>query len=61
MDITAFIIRILGAVANAFNISKKKSYSNDSANAIANNDDGVLKSDETFADLADKSKSNKPK
>lgn len=55
-DIAELTVRILNAVLNLLNIKKAKEYEDDPSTAIANNDDGVLKSDKTFAELAQQSK-----
>ena len=48
-----FLIRILGAIADAFNRKKKKEYADNPSDAISNGG-RVYKSDKSFTDLADK-------
>lgn len=50
------LVRFFAAVLNLFNQRKAKEYADDPATAIANSDDGVFKSDKTFAELAAESK-----
>lgn len=50
------LVRFFAAVLNLFNRKKAKEYADDPATAIANSDDGVFKSDKTFAELAAESK-----
>lgn len=58
MGWVAVVTRILDGVMDAINISKKKKYADDAASTIANGD-GVRKSESSFADLADKSGSDR--
>lgn len=48
--------RALDGVMDAINRKKKKDAANDAANAIANGGGRVRKSEESFSDLAEKSK-----
>ncbi|MBU2897697.1 hypothetical protein [Vibrio hepatarius] len=50
------LARFFAAALNLLNRKKAKEYADDPAAAIANSDDGVLKSDKTFAELASESK-----
>lgn len=50
-----FLQRILEAIANVLNRNKKDEYADNSADTIANGG-SVQHSDQTFSDLADKSK-----
>ena len=60
MNYLSFLIRLLEVLANVFNISKKKKYTDDPAGAIANNpDNGVQQSDKSFSDLADEAERDK--
>ncbi|KJY84822.1 hypothetical protein TW81_02180 [Vibrio galatheae] len=55
------IVRLLAAALNLFNRNKAKEYADDPATAIANSDDGVHKSDKTFAELASESERDRAK
>lgn len=62
MNYLSALIRILGGIADVLNRAKKKKYTDDPADAIANDDDGgVLKSDKSFSDLANEAKRDKTK
>lgn len=53
------IARIINGAMNAINRSNKKKMSDNTANTIANSDDGVQQSGQSFSDLASKSRSDK--
>ena len=53
--VTYVLARLIEVVLNAINRKRKKDYADDPASAIANGD-RVQQSDETFADLAKRSK-----
>lgn len=55
------LARLLTAALNLFNRKKAKEYADDPATAIANSDDGVLKSNKTFAELASESERDRAK
>ncbi|MCG9678737.1 hypothetical protein [Vibrio sp. Isolate24] len=55
-SIVELLARFFAAVLNLFNRKKAKEYADDPATAIANSDDGVRRSDKTFAELAAESK-----
>tara|TARA_R110000782_G_scaffold134374_2_gene226749 strand:- start:88 stop:273 length:186 start_codon:yes stop_codon:yes gene_type:complete len=54
------LARLIDGGLDAWNRYKAKKSASNPAESIANNDDGVLKSSESFKDLADKSKRNIP-
>lgn len=53
------LARIINGALNAINRSNKKNMVDDAANTIANSDDGVQQSEQSFSDLASKSRSDR--
>ncbi len=60
-NLAELLVRLFTAAINLFNLNKAKEYADDPANTIANSDDGVLKSDKTFTELASESKRDRAK
>lgn len=59
--LAVFAARIGDLILDAINRSNKKKMSDDAANSIANNDDGVRKSEQSFSDMASKSRGDSTK
>ena len=59
MNWLSTLSRVLNGVMNAINSKNKKDAANNSADFIANNDDGVRESKSSFDQLANKSKRDK--
>lgn len=58
MKLSALIVRVINAILNAINRKKKADAANDAADAIANGG-GVRESEQSYSDMADKSRSDK--
>lgn len=59
--VAELLVRLIISASLLFNRKKAKKYADDPATAIANSDDGVLKSDKTFTELASESKRDRAK